>query len=97
MLKTPRHCVIQTAIKRKHMSPCKGCADRSVGCHSKCEKYVDYTNAIKTESLQAFELYKNERKIGVAEIKSIQKHKKNQNRGRPKKWEEFYAKRSDTE
>lgn len=21
------------------MSPCKGCGDREIGCHSKCEKY----------------------------------------------------------
>ena len=23
---------------------CKGCQDRYVGCHSKCDKYIDYKN-----------------------------------------------------
>lgn len=23
-------------------SPCKGCTDRCVGCHSKCEKYAEF-------------------------------------------------------
>lgn len=23
-------------------APCKGCKDRSMGCHSTCEKYLEY-------------------------------------------------------
>lgn len=23
-------------------APCKDCLDRCVGCHSKCEKYIEY-------------------------------------------------------
>lgn len=23
-------------------SPCKDCEDRNVGCHSKCEKYIEF-------------------------------------------------------
>lgn len=22
--------------------PCRGCADRAVGCHGKCERYIKY-------------------------------------------------------
>lgn len=28
--------------KDKPSSPCKDCPDRYVGCHSKCNKYIDY-------------------------------------------------------
>lgn len=24
------------------LSPCKDCPDREVGCHGKCEKYINY-------------------------------------------------------
>lgn len=24
------------------MAPCKGCADREIGCHGKCTKYATY-------------------------------------------------------
>lgn len=24
------------------MSPCKGCKDRIVGCHSNCKKYIEW-------------------------------------------------------
>lgn len=25
-------------------APCKDCPDRYVGCHGKCQKYIDYKN-----------------------------------------------------
>ena len=24
------------------VAPCKGCEERQIGCHSSCEKYLDY-------------------------------------------------------
>ena len=27
-------------------APCKDCANRKVGCHSECEKYTSYKDAI---------------------------------------------------
>lgn len=29
------------------IAPCKDCATRSVGCHSVCAKYIDYSKACK--------------------------------------------------
>lgn len=26
----------------KPIPPCAGCLDRKIGCHSECEKYIDY-------------------------------------------------------
>ncbi len=28
----------------KMKSPCLGCKDRFIGCHSKCDKYIKYRN-----------------------------------------------------
>lgn len=30
--------------------PCKDCADRTVGCHSTCKKYLSVKSAYKTET-----------------------------------------------
>lgn len=27
------------------IAPCKGCVDRKVGCHGKCEKYTAWSNS----------------------------------------------------
>ena len=27
-------------------APCKGCDERYAGCHSKCQKYLDFRNAL---------------------------------------------------
>ena len=27
------------------VAPCKGCIDRKVGCHGKCEKYTAWSNS----------------------------------------------------
>ena len=29
------------------ISPCKDCPDRKTGCHSKCQKYIEYDSANK--------------------------------------------------
>jgi hypothetical protein len=30
------------------MAPCKGCQERQIGCHGKCEKYAEYIKANET-------------------------------------------------
>lgn len=30
-------------------SPCKDCLDRKIGCHSDCEKYVEYKSRINNQ------------------------------------------------
>lgn len=30
-------------------SPCKGCTERYVGCHSECEKYITYVDGRKEQ------------------------------------------------
>ena len=35
----------------KNESPCQGCRDRVVGCHSKCPKYIEYDRINKERLL----------------------------------------------
>ena len=30
------------------MAPCKGCQERQIGCHAKCEKYAEYIKVNET-------------------------------------------------
>ena len=30
-----------------NIAPCKDCKDRHVGCHSKCEKYLEYKKELQ--------------------------------------------------
>lgn len=34
-------------------APCKGCEDRKIGCHSKCEKYAAYLERRKAVKMKA--------------------------------------------
>ena len=34
-------------------APCKGCEDRHIGCHSKCEKYATFLERRKAIKLKA--------------------------------------------
>ena len=43
----------------KISSPCKECPDRKTGCHSTCEKYIEYDNRNKErreKRLRSFEV-----------------------------------------
>lgn len=42
-------------------SPCMDCTDRVVGCHSKCEKYKDYSQALRENHTEITERYKGQR------------------------------------
>ena len=30
-----------------NIAPCKDCKDRHIGCHSKCEKYLEYKKEVQ--------------------------------------------------
>ena len=30
-----------------NIAPCKDCKDRHIGCHSKCEKYLEYKKELQ--------------------------------------------------
>lgn len=31
-------------------SPCKGCKERTLGCHSNCDEYLDYRHKVDAEN-----------------------------------------------
>lgn len=35
-----------SGVIRKHQAPCLGCENRELGCHSKCNKYKQYSDAL---------------------------------------------------
>ena len=37
---------MQYIIPVAHLSPCKHCPDRVVGCHASCEKYINFRKAL---------------------------------------------------
>ena len=43
--------------------PCKGCKSRSVGCHSTCEEYTNWSKLRKEKLSQIYEKKKIERDI----------------------------------
>lgn len=49
----------------KVKAPCKDCEDREPGCHSKCEKYIEYSKdreALREARRTAIDLYEVRRK-----------------------------------
>ena len=57
-------------------APCKGCEKRYVGCHSKCEEYIDYKKRAEEASKlvadkKSFEniFYADKRKVGIKALK----------------------------
>lgn len=43
--------------------PCKGCSDRYVGCHGKCEKYI----AAKNNREKELTAYRRDMEFGIYE------------------------------
>ena len=58
-------------------SPCKDCKDRYLGCHSKCEKYIEYK---ENKITQGIELRNN--KINAYNVDSYFRKKIEKNRKR---------------
>ena len=48
-------------------SPCKGCADRAVGCHGRCEKYL----AFDAERVKIRLARQQEHLVRYAKIESV--------------------------
>ena len=61
-------------LSRKEYSPCYGCSDREVGCHSTCESYKVY-KASKDQDRETFALIARGKpdKIGVSKTKIYNK------------------------
>ena len=63
-------------LQKRNIAPCKDCCDRTIGCHSKCSKYLEWKK--KDELLRA---EKRECGRAVADVidykkKAISKKKK---------------------
>lgn len=39
----------QNLILTKHQAPCMNCTERCMGCHSKCERYTEYSLLVNME------------------------------------------------
>lgn len=39
----------QNLILTKHQAPCMNCTERYMGCHSKCERYTEYSLLVNME------------------------------------------------
>lgn len=58
------------------IAPCKGCEDRKMGCHSKCEKYIEWKKATE-ERKKAIEKQNQGIMAAIAyEIKEKEKNMK---------------------
>lgn len=41
--------VFSRRARLKPIAPCLDCSEREFKCHSKCQKYIDYKNAMQIE------------------------------------------------
>lgn len=46
---------------RREIAPCKDCQDRHMRCHSKCDRYSEWSNKSKDSYMQARNHYKADR------------------------------------
>lgn len=54
-------------------APCKNCEFRAVGCHSVCEKYIEYKRKNDEEREEAYEAKQIARVIDVYVLKGVEK------------------------
>lgn len=59
--------------KKSKKTPCFGCDERQVGCHSTCEKYIQYSQHRCEQIAKAKEAYMNELIIEDMHIKGALK------------------------
>ena len=50
---------------KKVMSPCYKCEDRVVGCHSRCEKYLEYSGIMASNREENYENHRRQARLGV--------------------------------
>lgn len=66
-------------ITPKVEPPCMDCPDRVVGCHSKCDKYKEYSQTLRKNQTEITEKYKSSR---MAENYTQQKYEKLKRQGK---------------
>lgn len=55
-------------------APCKGCDERELGCHSKCEKYITFRSALDKENEERYnakQLYMTLNQIEVDRVTAV--------------------------
>lgn len=57
-------------------SPCKDCVDREIGCHSTCEKYINFQREREAYNKKVREARKKESDILSFKIDSIRQYNK---------------------
>lgn len=60
----------------KPQSPCKDCPDRELGCHSKCQKYIDFRKAVDADNLIKDQKRREDLEIYSYMIQSMRRHNK---------------------
>lgn len=63
-------------------APCKGCADRFVGCHSTCDLYKQFRNELDKKNNMTYKEKKNEWNLIGRKVQAMNKitHKKSKQR-----------------
>lgn len=52
-------------------SPCYKCQDRYVGCHAKCERYIEWSAAREAERERIHKIKENDKRYADYKIKAI--------------------------
>lgn len=60
--------------------PCYECKDRAIGCHSKCEKYIEWAEKRKEVSKKIIEERNADALITGHVVSAIRRNKKRSNR-----------------
>lgn len=67
-------------LKVLRTAPCKDCPDRFVGCHSTCEKYIQFKKDVRKDRQEHWGDYIREREIEEYVIIAMQKSKRRKRR-----------------
>jgi hypothetical protein len=60
----------------KNIAPCKGCTDRTVGCHSVCKLYATYKEEKTNEFIETRKTVCDERLMDAYKVKVIRRIRK---------------------
>lgn len=63
-------------FRYKEIAPCKDCNDRSVGCHSSCERYKKWAQDYDEQKKEYMDKLKKERDFQNFKAEVIRKTKK---------------------
>lgn len=76
MKETPRKGAIMDGLARNTKPPCQGCESRSVGCHSKCEKYIEYRTKLDEKKAVVSKQLSEEYDVQGYSIQATRKRKR---------------------